>query len=102
MTMINKGRGSLNLNNVLEPATLFWYEEGDYVRLRQSQLSREVILTKAGRSIWQLVSDGKLTGQEIIENLRHRYTEEVIISGLETMVNMKLIRTKENFLWEEE
>jgi len=100
--MMSRGRVSLNLNNVLEPGTTSWYEEGDYVGLMQHQPLREVILTKVGRSIWQLVTNGNLTAQEIIEKLQNRYSEEVIIANLETMVNMQLVRTKKNFLWQEE
>jgi hypothetical protein len=100
--MISRGRVSLNLNNVLEPATRSWYEEEDYVRLMQVCPSREIILTKVGRSIWQLVTDGDFTPQEIIEKLRGSFSEEHIVANLEMMVNIGLIRTKENFLWQEE
>lgn len=100
--MMSRGRVSLNLNNVLEPGTMSWYEEGDYVRIMQHQPHREVMLTKASRSIWQLVTNNNLAVEEIIEKLQHSYSKELIIANLETMVNMQLVRTKENFLWQEE
>lgn len=100
--MINKVTVSLNSNDVFEPGTMFWYEEGDYVKLVQSPPSREVILTKAGRSIWHLVAGGNLIAQEIVEKLQDRFSEELVIANLEAMVNMGLITTKTNFLWQEE
>ncbi|MBT9149520.1 MAG: hypothetical protein DDT28_00952 [Dehalococcoidia bacterium] len=96
------GGVSLNLDNVLEPVAMFWYQEGDYVILIQHQPRREIILTKAGRAIWELVTNDNLTAAEIIERLQHRYSEEVIMANLETMLNMELIRTKRSSLWQEE
>ncbi|MBT9139347.1 MAG: hypothetical protein DDT31_01931 [Syntrophomonadaceae bacterium] len=99
---MDSGRVDLDLNNVIEPGTMLWYEEGDYVISIQERPRRDVILTKASRSIWQLVTDGNLTPQEIIEKLRDCFSEEHIMANLEMMVNIGLIRTKENFLWQEE
>ena len=99
---MGSGRPALDLNNVLEPGPIFWYEEGDYVISVQDRPRRDIILTKAGRSIWQLVPDGNLTAQEIIQTLQDRFTPEHIMATLEMMVNMGLIRTKKNFLWQEE
>lgn len=99
---MSSGKVALNLDNVLEPTTMFWYEEGDYVILAQDRPRRDIILTKAGRSIWQLVPDGNLTAQEIIQTLQDRFTPEHIIATLDMMVNMGLIISKKNFLWQEE
>jgi len=100
--MRKEGPTGLGLDDVLEPATRVWCEEGTHVRLVQPWPRREVILTRAARSIWGVVTDRNSTGQQIIEGLRDVFSEEDILANLEMMVNRGLIRRSANFLWREE
>jgi len=100
MTMRKKV--SLNVNDVLESSTLWWYQEGDFVRLVQPQPDRDVILTRAGKLIWQLVIDGNVTSQEIVTKLKDYYSEDRIMANIQMMLDMQIIRVKKNYLWQEE
>ncbi len=100
--MTDKKQSVLDLDSVLEVATLSWYEEHDSIRLMQAMPTREIILTEAGRSIWLLIADGNWTAQEIVAHLRFRYREDLIIATLEAMLGMGVIVPQRDFLWQEE
>jgi hypothetical protein len=81
---------------------VFWYEEEDYVRLIHSRAHREILLTKCAKSIWELLVNDELTAQQIIDHLQHRYSKELIMVNVETMVKAGFVTIRKDFLWQEE
>jgi len=80
---------------------MFWYQEGNYVRITQHQPRREVFLTGCAKSIWELIGNEKVTVEQIIERLRDFHSSESVLENVKQLLHMGLI-TMRNYLWQEE
>ncbi|KAB3533484.1 hypothetical protein F8154_10810 [Alkaliphilus pronyensis] len=91
-----------SLSTVVEPMSIFWFDEESYIKILLNAPKREIFLTRCEMEVWRLITEEEHSRQSINEKLQHQYDDETILKALMELKSCNIINIKKNFLWKDD